>query len=282
MELKKLGIRTLSGLIYCLIIVGCVFFGEYGVLGLSLALAIGACIEFAHISHDLKTRNIPTLLLDMLGCICLCFAYFIYPIVIWIAVMVFRAIEELYINSERPLHNLAHSYMSQIYIGLPLGLMTALAFEISPMLILVLFFLIWINDTGAFIVGCSIGRHKLFERISPKKTWEGFFGGLIFCLGASVLFYYFGNHFYGLDQINANLGLWMGLGAVTAVFGTWGDLIESMIKRSLNIKDSGNIIPGHGGLLDRIDSLLLVIPAVSIYLCLWIIYLLNNSIQLNM
>lgn len=268
MDLRKLGIRTISGIIYCLIIVGLIFCGDYGVLLLGILLSIGACIEFASISHDLTQKNIPTMILEILGCICLCFSYLLYPLIIWIAIMILRAIEELYINSERPLHNLAHSYMSQVYIGLPMALMTLLSFQISPMLILVLFFLVWINDTGAFIVGCSVGRHKLFERLSPKKTWEGFFGGLIFCLGASALFYFFGNHFFGLDRIEGNLGIWLGLGAVTSVFGTWGDLIESMIKRSLNLKDSGHIIPGHGGLLDRIDSMLLVLPAVAVYLAI--------------
>lgn len=268
MDLKNLGTRALSGLVYCLIIVGCIFCGEYGVLGLSIAIVIGACIEFATISHDMKPRGIPTLLLEIAGCVCLCFSYLLFPIIIWFAIMIMRSIEELYVNSERPLHNLAHSFMSQIYIGIPMGLMTLIAFYFSPMIILAIFFLIWINDTGAYLIGCSIGRHRLFERISPKKSWEGFFGGLAFSIGASVLFYYFGNNFYGMNRIEANLGIWIGLGAIVTVFGTWGDLIESMIKRNLRIKDSGKIIPGHGGLLDRIDSLLMVLPAVTVYFAL--------------
>lgn len=266
MNIKKLGIRTVSGLIYCLIIVGCILLGPYGVLGLGIALTIGACIEFASICNDLDQRHIPTMLLEIAGCITLCFAYEIYPLVIWLAIMIMRAIEELYINSDKPLHNLAHSFMSQIYIGIPMAIMTTVAFIISPMILLAIFFLIWINDTGAFLIGCSIGRHKLFERISPKKTWEGFIGGLLFSVGSSALFYYFGNDFFGMEKVAANLGIWLGLGGIVAIFGTWGDLIESMIKRNLNIKDSGNLIPGHGGILDRIDSLLLVLPAVFIYI----------------
>lgn len=280
MDLKKLALRSVSGLIYCLIIVGCIFIGKVGVLCLSIALVIGACIEFARISQDLISKNIPTLILDILGCICLCFSFYGYPLFIWIAIMIFRAIEELYINSDKPLHNLSHSYMSQIYIGIPMGIMTFIAFYISPMVLLAIFFLIWINDTGAFIVGCSIGRHKLFERISPKKTWEGFLGGLLFCLGAASLFYFFGNKYFGMENIiNANLGIWLGMGAIISVFGTWGDLIESMIKRSLNIKDSGNIIPGHGGLLDRIDSLLLVLPAIAVYFSLVIVIISVNYLS---
>lgn len=265
MDLKKLGIRAASGLVYCLIVVGCIFLGDYGVLGLSIALSVAACIEFAKISHDAEARNLPTLILDACGCVCLCFTYLIYPLIIWIAIMMLRSIEELYINSPRPLHNLAHSFMCQCYIGIPMAIMTILAFFISPMVIMAIFFLLWINDTGAYLVGCSIGRHRLFERISPKKSWEGFFGGLIFCIGAAVLFCLFGDNFFGMNRINANLGIWIGLGAIVTCFGTWGDLIESMIKRNLQIKDSGNLIPGHGGILDRIDSLLLVLPAVAVY-----------------
>lgn len=268
MDLKKVCIRAISGLIYCLVIVGLIFIGDYGVLALSILLAIGSSIEFARINHDLTTKNIPTMLLELAGCVCLCFSYLIYPLLIWVAIMILRGIEELYIDSDNPIRNLAHSYMCQIYIGIPMAIMTVLSFEISPLFLLAIFFMIWINDTGAYIVGCSIGRHKLFERISPKKTWEGFIGGFLFCLGASALFYFFGNHFYGLDRINANLGIWLGLGAIVAVFGTWGDLFESMMKRSLNIKDSGSIIPGHGGLLDRIDSLLFVLPVTAIYICI--------------
>lgn len=268
MDVKNLCTRALSGLIYCLIIVGCIFCGLYGVIALSVVIAIGACIEFAMISHDMKYRNIPTLILEIAGCVCLCFSAYIYPIVIWIAIMMMRSIEELYINSDRPLHNLAHSFMSQIYIGIPMALMVAVAYYLSPMILMAVFFLLWINDTGAYLVGCTFGRHRLFERISPKKSWEGFFGGLLFSLGASVLFYYFGDSFFGMSRINANLGIWMGLGAIVTVFGTWGDLIESMIKRNLQIKDSGKIIPGHGGLLDRIDSLLMVLPALAVYLAI--------------
>lgn len=265
MDLKNLGMRTLSGLVYCLIVVGCIFIGEYGVLALSVAFSVACCLEFAKISNDMNNRTLPNLILDIAGCVCLCCAYNIYPLVIWLAIMIMRGILQLYIISDRPLHGLAHSYMSQIYIGIPMGVMSFIAFEFSPMIILAIFFLIWINDTGAYLVGCSIGKHRLFERISPKKSWEGFFGALFFCLGASALFYFFGNSFYGMNRINANLGIWLGLGAIVTVFGTWGDLIESMIKRNLHIKDSGNIIPGHGGILDRIDSLLLVLPTVFVY-----------------
>lgn len=268
MDIKKLSIRTVSGLVYCLVIVGCVFVGETGVLLLGGLLSALACIEFSRISHDLTTRTIPALVLDIAGCVCLCLGFMIYPLVLWLSLVIARFVLELYLNTTSPLRDLAHSLMSQIYIGVPMGIMVAIAYLLSPMIILAIFILIWINDTGAFLVGCTLGRHKLFERISPKKTWEGFIGGVVFCVGTSALFGLFCNDFFGMNTLRAGLGIWLGLGAVTAVFGTWGDLVESMIKRNLHIKDSGNMIPGHGGILDRIDSLLLVLPAVAVYFAL--------------
>lgn len=272
MNLKKLLIRTISGLVYCLLVIGLIWAGPEGVLALGGVFGALACIEFAKISHDISAKTLPVLILDVAGILTLCFGFLGYTLIIWLALMICRAVEEIYINSDRPLRDLAHSYMSQIYIGIPMGLMVAVAWLASPMIVLVTFFFLWINDTGAFIVGSLIGRHKLFERISPKKTWEGFIGGLLFCLGAAPLFYYHGNDFFGMNVLNADLGIWMGMAAIVSIFGTWGDLIESMIKRNLHIKDSGSIMPGHGGILDRIDSLLLAMPALAVYFAI-VIYL---------
>lgn len=120
--------------------------------------------------------------------------------------------------------------------------------------------MLWTNDTGAYLAGRFFGKHKLFERISPKKTWEGSIGGGILTIGvAFILSVYFTN----LDQTN-----WIVLAILVAVFGGLGDLVESMLKRSLNIKDSGNLLPGHGGILDRFDGLLLSIPFIYSYLYL--------------
>lgn len=265
MDIRKLAIRTLSGLIYCSIIIGCILWGENGVIVLSVFLASLACIEFLSISNKLSTRNIPIAIIDIAGCVALCFAYYVYPLLIWLAIMLIRIITELYIRSENPLRNLSNSLMAQLYIGLPMGLMVALAITIHPAIMLAIFLFLWINDTCAFLVGSLMGRHKMFERISPKKTWEGFFGGLIFTIAFSFIFWMYGNTYFGMNLLHANLFTWIGLAAVVVTFGTWGDLVESMIKRNLHIKDSGNIIPGHGGILDRIDSLLLTIPAVTIY-----------------
>ena len=263
MDKKKLFVRALSGLVYVAVIVGCIFWGEIPFTWMAAVFATLATIEFEKITHELSQKTIPTLCLDIAGTITLTFAWMIWPIFVWLFILLCRMTLQLYIKSPTPLADLAKSMMTQLYIGVPLGAMTTLGtwWELNG--VLMIFFMIWINDTGAFLVGSMIGKHKLFERISPKKSWEGFFGGLIFNLGAGALFCIFGHKFFGIEE---NLGLYLGLGALVTLFSTWGDLVESMIKRNLHIKDSGNLIPGHGGILDRIDSLLFVMPATFLYL----------------
>lgn len=264
MDITKLLIRSASGLIYIGIIIGCILWGNIPFTVMAAVFATLGVIEFEKITHELNAKTIPTLLLDIIGAICLVTSWMLYPFGLWIFVIICRMVLQLYIKSDTPLADLAKSMMTQLYIGLPLGLMTMAGRSIGLHFVLAVFFMIWINDTGAFIVGSTLGRHRLFERISPKKSWEGFFGGLVFNMIAGALFFTFGKTFF-FDYVNFNIWQSIGLGIVVTVFGTWGDLIESMIKRNLQIKDSGNLIPGHGGILDRIDSLLLVMPATLIY-----------------
>lgn len=268
MDKKKLLIRTASGLIYCALIVGCILWGELGVLLLACLFSVLGCLEFSKLTQVKGEGLRPEVILDILGCVALSMAYMGLPILIWTLIIMARFILQLYDKDSHPILSLGNSMLGQIYIGFPMCVMTAIAYFLNPMMLMPVFFLIWINDTGAFLVGSTIGRHRLFERISPKKSWEGFFGGFIFCIIASVLFYYFCNDFFKMTDIHANLGIWIGLGAIVSIFGTWGDLIESMFKRNQHVKDSGNLIPGHGGILDRIDSLLLVLPAVAVYFML--------------
>jgi phosphatidate cytidylyltransferase len=156
-----------------------------------------------------------------------------------------------------------------MYIALPFSLLNVLAFTSTPqgavafntLLPLSVFVFLWVNDSGAYCVGSLLGRHKLFPRISPGKSWEGSIGGAVFVLAAAYAISYF----LDTDQMLA-MPVWLGLGLVVVIFGTWGDLVESLFKRTLGIKDSGNILPGHGGMLDRFDSSLLAIPAAVIYL----------------
>lgn len=176
-----------------------------------------------------------------------------------------RGLIQIYTPHQNAILSTACSMMSLVYVAAPLSLLPMVYFIYgTPMLILSMFIMIWMSDTGAFVVGSLIGCHKLFERLSPKKSWEGFAGGLIFTVASA-----WGIHAW-LPGWTAGLSLpaMLGLGLVVSVFGTWGDLFESMLKRTAGVKDSGHLIPGHGGILDRIDSLLLVAPATLVYLIL--------------
>ena len=186
--------------------------------------------------------------------------------------LVYLLIAELYTKAEDPVNDWAYTMMAQLYIAVPFSLLSVLAFRSTPagvmytyLMPLSVFVFLWINDSGAYCCGSLLGRHKLFPRISPGKSWEGSIGGFVFVAAAAALIWYL-TDLYGVNDLQLNLWQWIGLGLVVAVFGTWGDLVESLFKRTLGIKDSGNILPGHGGMLDRFDSSLLAIPAAVVYL----------------
>lgn len=185
------------------------------------------------------------------------------------AYIVTRCIIQLYRPKQNAMHSLARSFFALTYVALPLAMLNSIIQMSSSRTLLAVFCFIWLNDTGAFLAGITLGRHKLFKRISPKKSWEGFIGGVLLCVAAAYASYYWLNEFFMVPQLET----WVGLSVVVALAATFGDFTESLLKRTMGIKDSGHIIPGHGGILDRIDSLLLVAPATLIYLAL-IIY--NN------
>ena len=162
--------------------------------------------------------------------------------------IIYLMVAELYLKAKDPVNNWAYTMMSQLYIALPFS-----------------FVFLWINDAGAYICGSLLGRHKLFPRVSPGKSWEGSIGGGLLVVVAAVLIWYFTEQ-YDVNDLRLTAYEWAGLGIVVVVFGTWGDLIESLFKRTLGIKDSGNILPGHGGMLDRFDSTLMAVPASVVYL----------------
>ena len=183
----------------------------------------------------------------------------------------------LFTRNADPINDWAYSMMSQMYIALPLSCINVLAFrygidgvQYNFLLPLSIFIFLWMNDTGAYCTGSLIGRHKLFPRVSPGKSWEGSIGGcIIVLLVALCLSWVDTNNIlasFGGTETGLSLIEWLGLGLVVVIFGTFGDLVESLFKRTLGIKDSGNILPGHGGMLDRFDSSLMAIPASVIYL----------------
>lgn len=187
--------------------------------------------------------------------------------------LIYLLVAELYLKNEDPIHSWAYTMMAQLYIALPFSLLNTLAFHASPqgyvaydaVLPLSVFVFLWMNDTGAYLCGSLLGKHKLFPRISPGKSWEGSIGGGILVIAVAMLLWWLTDQ-YQLNLLGLTVLEWGGLGLTVVVFGTWGDLVESLFKRTLGIKDSGNILPGHGGMLDRFDSSLLAIPAAVVYL----------------
>ena len=195
----------------------------------------------------------------------------------YLLTLIYLFISELYLKQKNPIQDWAYTMLSQLYIALPFSMFNVLSFQADPLtgqiayhwlLPMSVFIFLWANDTGAYCAGSLFGRHKLFPRVSPGKTWEGSIGGAVIVLIIAAVISHFAGSDASLSTLNAQLSTlkWLGLGLVVVFFGTWGDLVESLFKRTLGIKDSGNILPGHGGMLDRFDSSLMAIPAAVIYL----------------
>ena len=190
----------------------------------------------------------------------------------YLLTIVYLFISGLYTKSDDSVNDWAYTMLSQMYIALPLSTINVIAFRQAAdglnyyyyLLPLSIFIFLWTNDTGAYCTGSLFGKHKLFPRISPAKSWEGSIGGGILVLIVASIIYFIESQ--GENLSGLNLIEWLGLGLVVVVFGTWGDLVESLLKRTLGIKDSGYILPGHGGILDRLDSSLMAIPASVVYL----------------
>lgn len=165
---------------------------------------------------------------------------------------------------KKPFTNIAYTYLGVVYVAVPFALLHKAVYHegvYSYQIVLGLLFLLWASDTGAYFAGTKFGRHKLFERVSPKKSWEGSIGGFLTAMGLALVI----SQFY----LDLRTWEWLALAAIIVVSGTYGDLIESLFKRSIDIKDSGTSIPGHGGFLDRFDGLLLAVPFVLAYLILF-------------
>ena len=284
--MKNVLTRSLSGLLLIIIVIGSVWMNSVTNFLLFLFILIFGLFEFYRFAKagDFKPNDkigIAT------GIIIYGLSYFIaagiLPINMFILVLpllLFIPILELYRQKKNPIVNISITFFGLAYVVLPLSLIHFMT--IGPQLgnnepdlisniniglqqvyynsfIIIGYFIIqWVSDTGAFIFGVSFGKHRLFERISPKKSWEGAIGGFVTTIGAAFLVHYI------FPQMELNN--WIIISLIITFFGIYGDLIESLYKRSVNVKDSGKIMPGHGGILDRFDSTLIALPMVFFYL----------------
>lgn len=278
MKLNNFITRTLTGILFVALLVGGILYNPL-TFALLFALVAGLAVnEFAVLINNSR-RAVINRSISVVAGVYLFFAVFGFSngisgaeiFVPYLLTLIYLLIAELYLRQPDPVSNWAYTMMSQLYVALPFALLNVLysypievvdgdsvSVATSPILPLSLFIFLWASDSGAYMVGSLIGKHRLFERISPKKSWEGSIGGgFLAVLAAWCLWYFFPI---------MPLWQWIGMALVVVVFGTWGDLVESLMKRQLGIKDSGNILPGHGGILDRFDSSMLAIPAVVVYL----------------
>ncbi|MBR6550967.1 MAG: phosphatidate cytidylyltransferase [Paludibacteraceae bacterium] len=267
--------RTLSAIVYAGLVIGSILvqpacFGGHPLLFGVLMMIISALAvrEFhALVNSDIKTTTYAM----MAGVLLFATLYFLFYgdfiwrglLVAYVAIMLLALITHLFRPQVQPIQSWGNLCAGQMMIALPFALMTGVLMH-SKWLMLALFILIWVNDSGAYIVGSLMakrkgGNHKMFPRVSPAKSWEGLIGGFIFDLIAGYVFFRIG--------WTADMGLTNSLffALAVGVFGTLGDLMESLFKRTLGVKDSGKFMPGHGGVLDRFDSLLLAVPVVYFF-----------------
>lgn len=270
--------RLFTGTLYVALLTFCIVYSRYAYLSL-FSVGVLLCLwEFyGLINAQKRTRINPYyncfggLLLFVSSFLFASGAFGIYIFFPYLLYVVIVFISELYEKQQDPITHMAYIFLGQCYVAIPFAVLNLIAFHPLPgneafsynwIFVLSLFVFIWMNDTGAYLIGIVFGKHRLFERISPKKSWEGFFGGLVFSVASSLVFAYF---VPGIPYYH-----WMGLSFSVVIFGTWGDLVESLIKRTLAVKDSGQTLPGHGGFLDRIDSMLLAVYAMLFYVQLFI------------
>lgn len=271
--------RAITGIIFVGVLIGCILGGPIS-FSLLFALITALTIhEFGVIISKQPDVEINKPICMLAGVFLFFgFAYLgVMPgqteiLIPYLFLIIYLLVSELYLKKKNPLNNWAYAMMSQIYIALSFAMLNVLAYhsignegelsnyqvQYNPILPLSIFIFTWINDTGAYCTGMLFGKHRLFERISPKKSWEGSIGGGVFSIIAAIVM----AHYFPFMSIS----IWTGLALTVVIFGTLGDLTESLLKRTIGIKDSGNILPGHGGMLDRFDSTLMAVPAAVVYL----------------
>ena len=271
-------VRTITAVFFVAAIVSCFLRAE--AMFFLFALVTGLTIwEFTGLVNDRENVSVNRMICTVAG------VYFFLAMagynsgitpagvfVPYLITLVYLMVAELYLKQPDPVNDWAYTMMSQLYIALPFSMINVLAFRsvgsditYTYLIPLSVFFFLWVNDAGAYICGSLLGKHKLFPRISPGKSWEGSIGGGILVMIVAVILWHLSEQ-YHVNDLQLSALEWAGLGLVVVIFGTWGDLVESLFKRTLGIKDSGHILPGHGGMLDRFDSTLMAFPSAVVYL----------------
>lgn len=271
--MKELLLRISTGLVFLIVVIGSIVYNPYTLATLFYIVGLLGMLEYYSMAKiggthpqsmlGLITGTVLYLLIELVKLDVAPLQYVSIAIPFFIAIFIF----ELYRKRPDPFNNIAHTIIGIIYIMAPLALLNVFSFEeiiheFSPEVVLGFFIMLWLNDTGAYVFGRLFGKNKLFPRISPKKTWEGLIGGVISAMvGGWILSVYYPQ----FSLLN-----WLILAILISVSASFGDLVESMLKRSLKIKDSSNLLPGHGGILDRFDGVLLASPVVFTYLMIFV------------
>ena len=280
MKMKNLMVRTLSGLVLVAVFVGAVLGSQWSFGALLLLILVGGQTEFYKLARE--TGLSPQRWMGLaVGVLLFALNFIVFRqfsrsvtdeaggavlyLLLYIGLLLPTLfVCELFRRSATPLANLGATLLGVLYVAVPLSLLLYVPVLAGdgvwrPETVLCYIFIIWANDVFAYLVGMTFGRHRLCERLSPKKSWEGFFGGLVGAVATGLAAAY---------ALDANYWVWGGLALVASLSGVAGDLVESMFKREAGVKDSGQVIPGHGGVLDRFDALLLSAPYVFLYLLL--------------
>lgn len=271
--MKNIVQRTITGGLFGILVFGSLFAGSIWFFSFYLILLVLALFEFFRLLEEtgIAAQKYTAIIVSVL-LFTLFFGYssgFASPELLFLILLIppLIMIFGLYRQDGGSFGSILWTFLGIIYVALPLSLLSLLVFPFwksgylyEPGVAAGVFIMIMLNDTVAYLVGVPLGRHRLFERVSPKKSWEGTIGGGIAVLAGSL---FMSDLFPVLERIN-----WIALAAIVVVFGTYGDLVESLLKRVAGIKDSGTLLPGHGGILDRVDAWFFVVPAVLVYLSL--------------
>lgn len=267
--MKELITRSISGVFIIFAVIASIYFSHISFAVLFSIVVIISNIEFSEISGNKfkPYKYFYAFLAFFVFLISFLVSYELISIkyiVLIIPALFIPAVIELF-SKNSSTKSIALASFGIIYTAFPFSIMNFYFLESASgedyrFLLLSIFIMIWVFDSFAYLVGVKIGKHKLFKSISPKKSWEGFFGGLVFAVLTAYIL--------SISLLNVNVFVLIGMAIIVSVAGTFGDLIESKIKRSSGLKDSGSIIPGHGGILDRFDSILLILPIISVFLIL--------------